>query len=289
MISRRAFLAGGLGAAGLAAAAGCSASSGSSFVPTGSRNAGTETLGTGTIVAGSFVSRYRRADTGWAIVYPPGHVGDHLPVLVALHGRGGNHTSPYAQLHLDGYLADAVAQGLPPFAIASADGGSSSYWHPRTTPDRTDPAGMVIHEFLPLLARHGLRTSRIGLYGWSMGGYGALYLGERLGRRQVAVVVAESPAIWHHSWQSVQGAFDDAEDWRRHSIWRHLANLRGIAMKIDCGQSDGFWPVTRDLRARIHPTPAGGIEPGGHDGEFWESQAPAAIHFAGRHLAAVGH
>jgi S-formylglutathione hydrolase FrmB len=190
----------------------------------------------------------------------------------------------YTGLHLDRYLAEAVTRGLPPFAIASVDGGESSYWHPR---HGTDPAGMVIHEFLPLLGRHGLITSRIGLYGWSMGGYGVLYLAERMRRTRVAVAIAQSPAIWHHSWQSAAGAFDDAEDWRRHDVWRHLAALRGIALKIDCGATDGFWPVTRDLRARIHPTPAGGIEPGGHDETFWTRQAPAAVRFAGHHLADV--
>jgi hypothetical protein len=120
-----------------------------------------------------------------------------------------------------------------------------------------------------------------------MGGYGVLYLAERMRRTRVAVAIAQSPAIWHHSWQSAAGAFDDAEDWRRHDVWRHLAALRGIALKIDCGATDGFWPVTRDLRARIHPTPAGGIEPGGHDETFWTRQAPAAVRFAGHHLADV--
>lgn len=267
VITRRAVLLGGLGAIGLAAA-GCSSY-----------------RVTGTIRTGTFDSRYRGGPTGWAVIRPPGHERGRLPVLVALHARGSDHTGVYAGLHLDRNLADAVARGLPPFAIASVDGGASSYWHPR---HGTDPAGMVIHEFLPLLARQGLITSRIGLYGWSMGGYGALYLAERLRRERVAAVVAESPAIWHHGWQSAAGAFDDAADWRQHDVWPHLAALRGIAVKIDCGAADGFAPVTRDLRARIHPTPAGGIEPGGHDTAFWTSRAPAAIRFVGQHLAASG-
>jgi S-formylglutathione hydrolase FrmB len=266
VITRRAVLLGGLGVLGLAAAS-CSSH-----------------RVTGTIRSGIFDSRYRGGPTGWALIRPPGQERARLPVLVALHGRGSDHTGVYAGLHLDRYLAEAVASGLPPFAIASVDGGESSYWHPRGA---TDPAGMVIHEFLPLLARHGVITSRIGLYGWSMGGYGVLYLAERLRRERVAVLVAESPAIWHHSWQSAPGAFDDAADWRRHDIWPHLAALRGIAVKIDCGAADGFWPVTRDLRAGIRPTPAGGIEPGVHDSAFWTSQAPAAIRFAGQHLADV--
>jgi hypothetical protein len=202
---------------------------------------------------------------------------------VTLHARGSDHTGAYTGLHLDRYLAAAVTGGLPPFAIASVDGGESSYWHPR---QGTDPAGMVIHEFVPLLARHGLITARIGLYGWSMGGYGVLYLAERL-RRTRWRLPSRRARPSGSSRQSAAGAFDDAEDWRRHDVWPHLAALRGIAVKIDCGSTDGFWPATRELRARIHPTPAGGIEPGGHDEAFWTRQAPAALRFAGHHLATI--
>lgn len=274
-------LGGGLAALGLAAA-GCSpARPGTDRHGDPPRADPLVGSGPSTILTGSFDSARLGGAAGWAIVRPPGHTGDRLPVLVALHCRGGNHSSIYRSLHLDQDLAATVRGGTPPFAIASVDGGDASYWHPR---HGTDPAGMVVHEFLPLLAAHNLETSRIGLYGWSMGGYGVLYLAERLGARQVSVAIAESPAIWHHSWQSAAGAFDDAADWNRHDIWPHLDRLRGIAVRIDCGASDGFAPVTRDLRARIHPTPAGGIEPGSHDGEFWNSQAPAALRFAGHHL-----
>ncbi len=219
--------------------------------------------------------------------YPPGHdpgSGARLPVLVFLHTRGGDHGYAFGGgLHLDDYLADAVSHGAAPFAIAAADGGDHEYWHPRRG---TDPAGMIVHEFLPLLARQGLAVDRIGLLGASMGGYGALYLAERLGPRRVAVMVAESPAIWHEAGQTVEGAFDDAADFARHTIFgsRHLARLHGIALRIDCGDGDGFAPITRDLRSLLHPTPAGGIEPGGHDGDFWRSQAPAQLRFVARHL-----
>jgi dienelactone hydrolase len=240
----------------------------------------------GALVSGSFVSAKRGGvETGWSIAYPPGHdPGAALPVLVALHERGGNHTKPFGgSLHLDRFLAQAVRDGARPYAIAAADGGDHDYWHPRRG---TDPAGMIVDEFLPLLARHGLRTDRIGLFGWSMGGYGVLYLAGVLRAQRVAVGVAESPAIWQHSFQSVAGAFDDAEDFDRHAIFGRLNRLRGIPLRIDCGASDGFAPVTRVLRARLSPTPAGGIEPGGHDEDYWRSQAPAQLRFVGRHIAA---
>jgi enterochelin esterase-like enzyme len=236
----------------------------------------------GTWRTGTFVSRRRGgARTGWAILYPPGHDGARLPVLVALHGRGGHYGDAYASLHLDEVLADAVAHGTPPFAIASVDGGDHEYWHPR---QGTDPAGMVLREFLPLLVGNGLDVRRVGLIGWSMGGYGALYLAGALGAAGCAVAVAESPAIWHHSWQSAEGAFDNAEDYDRHAIFGHLDRLTGIPLRIDCGDGDGFAPVTRDLRAALSPTPAGGIEPGGHDAAYWRRQAPAQLRFVGRHL-----
>jgi hypothetical protein len=236
----------------------------------------------GTWSHGSFVSARRGgARTGWAILYPPGHDKARLSVLIALHGRGGDHTDAYRSLHLDQYLADAVRHGVAPFAIASVDGGDHDYWHPRR---EADPAGMVIHEFLPLLAAHGLQTQRVGLLGWSMGGYAALYLAGLLRAERCAVMVAESPAIWHHSWQSVEGAFDDAADFGRHRIFGRQALLRGIPLRIDCGAEDGFAPVTRDLRASINPTPAGGIEPGGHNASYWRSQAPVQLAFVGRHL-----
>ena len=238
----------------------------------------------GPVHSGSFVSARRGGlATGWSVAYSPGHDGGRLPVLVVLHGRGSSHADAFgASLHLDRFLAAAVHDGGAPFAIASVDGGDHSYWHPRRG---GDAAGMVVDEFLPLLAARGLATDRIGLLGWSMGGYGALYLAQTLGAARVAVAVAESPALWHHSYQSAAGAFDDAADFDSHDVFAHLPRLNGIALRVDCGDRDGFAPITRDLRAALSPQPAGGIETGSHDASFWRSQAAAQLAFAGDNLA----
>ena len=58
---------------------------------------------------------------------------------------------------------------------------------------------MVVDELLPLLAGRGVAAGpedRIGLLGWSMGGYGVLHLGGLLGAERVAAVCAVSPALW---------------------------------------------------------------------------------------------
>jgi len=245
---------------------------------------GVPRIAPGPVHSGSFVSARRGGvATGWSVAIPPGQDGIRLPVLVVLHGRGSNHRDAFGDgLHLDRFLAAAVHAGGPPFAIAGVDGGDHSYWHPRRD---GDAAGMVVDEFLPLLAARGLTTDRIGLLGWSMGGYGALYLAQTLGAARVAVAVAESPALWHHSYQSAAGAFDDAADFDAHDVLARLARLRGIALRVDCGDRDGFAPIARDLRAALSPRPEGGIEPGAHDATFWRSQAAAQLAFVGAHLA----
>jgi predicted alpha/beta superfamily hydrolase len=55
---------------------------------------------------------------------------------------------------------------------------------------------MVMDEFPMILASHGLDTSRMGLIGRSMGGYGALHIGGLSGSSRFRAVIAESPAIW---------------------------------------------------------------------------------------------
>ena len=184
--------------------------------------------------------------------------------------------------NLDDYLADAVSHGAAPFAIAAADGGDHEYWHPRRG---TDPAGMIVHEFLPLLARQGLAVDRIGLLGASMGGYGALYLAERLGPRRVAVMVAESPAIWHGPAR------------RSRAPSTTLPTSRGTRSSEPAPGPPARDRAAHRLRRRRRvrpdhprralaaaPAPAGGVEPGGHDGDFWRSQAPAQLGFVARHL-----
>lgn len=275
-ISRRTLLA---GAAGVTVTAALGALAfGRNHLPSGVPDVTVDAL-----TSGSFVSAKRGGvRTGWSLSVPPGDHRRPLPVLVALHGRSEDHTTAFGGgLHLDRFLADAMRDGTPPFAIASVDGGDHSYWHPRHD---GDTAGMVVDEFLPVLSAHGVDVSRLGLLGWSMGGYGALYLAGRLSAARCTVAIAESPAIWHEAGQSADGAFDDAADFDAHSIFGHLSALKNIPLRIDCGASDGFAPVTRDLRAALSPTPAGGIESGNHDKSYWRSQAAAQLRFAGAHL-----
>jgi pimeloyl-ACP methyl ester carboxylesterase len=240
----------------------------------------------GPVVSGSFSSAARGGvDVGWTVAYPPGSArGDHLPVCIALHGRGGSHSWPFDNLSLQYFLADAVTNGgVPAFVVATVDGGSATNWHPRA--DGDDPQAMVVNEFLPLLRRRGLSVERIGLWGWSLGGYGALLLASKLGASRVAAVVAASPALWRSFDETEPDVFDDAADFARNDVFTREGELAGIPLRIDVGDNDPFAPAVTEFRSQLSPTPAGGVTSGFHDDAFWMRVAPAEIEFLGTNLA----
>jgi enterochelin esterase-like enzyme len=220
---------------------------------------------------------------GWAVAYPPGASdGTRLPVLLVLHGRGGDHSTAFGDgLGLDRFLADAVTRGGPAFAIAGVD-GSDTDWH-AGRPAR-DAGAMVTDEFVPLLGGLSLDVARVDFLAWSMGGYGSMLLASRLGPSHVAAVAAESPAIWESANQTAPGAFDGPADYEAHTVLRRQAQLARIPLRIDCGTGDPFYRSTKDFVPTLTPRPAGGFQPGGHDLRYWRRMAPAQLAFVGRHL-----
>lgn len=132
----------------------------------------------GRSVSGSFSSRARHRRVGYAIAWPPGaEPGTPLPLIVMLHGDGANHTNALTGMTPGEAVALVIdGQPLPPMAMVTVDGGGG-YWNPH--PD-DDPMKMVVSELVPLYQRMNLGRSpqKIGTMGISMGGYGALLLGE---------------------------------------------------------------------------------------------------------------
>jgi len=230
------------------------------------------TLPAPTMVSGSFVSAARGGvTTNWAIARPPGQTRPLRPVI-ALHGKGSDAATVMAGGVEQG-LAQAVEAGLPPFAVVAVDGGGS-YWHKRASGD--DAGAMVLNELIPMLPGQGLDTSRVAFLGWSMGGYGALLLGGRLGSARTAAICAVSPALWLSSGAAAPGAFDGPDDFAANSVFGMPA-LGSIPIRVDCGDSDPFYAATKQFIAQLPAPPAGGFSPGGHDGGFWSSQLPAEL------------
>jgi hypothetical protein len=234
------------------------------------------------MVSGAFTSAHMGGTrVGWTIAHPRGRALAGLPVVVGLDGRGGVHRRTLDELHHGEGLAGGEASGVPPFAIASVDGGDHGYWHRRA--DGTDAGGMVAHEFLPLLRGPGLDVGRLGLFGWSMGGYGALLLtGERTVRPRAVAV--SSPALFTSAGATAPGAFDEAGDFDRHDVYADPGRLDGVPLMVDCGRSDPFYAATRSYTARVRPAPRTSFGAGGHDASYWRSVAPAQLRFLARHL-----
>jgi pimeloyl-ACP methyl ester carboxylesterase len=231
-------------------------------------------------VTGSFRSARRRRQVDFAISYPPGYRdGARLPVCLALHGYGSNCRDAVST----GNYPELIAGGTTPFALAGVDGGGA-YWHPHAA---DDPLGMLVDEFLPLLAARGLDTSRVAVCGWSMGGYGALVCGLTYPGRFRAIV-ATSPAIFH-SFEDARhvnpGAYDTPDEWHAYDVSARAKEFAGMPVRIAIGASDPFADAVRTLRDRL-PDPSVVQMPAGcHDGRLWTYVAPGQIQTIGTALA----
>jgi enterochelin esterase-like enzyme len=242
----------------------------------------------GPIESGTFESFGRRTTVGYSVIYPHGFgPAAELPVVLVLHGRGGDHTSAVKDLGIDRYLTAAVQSGTPPFALATVDGGRDTYWHRRAGGE--DPGFMLDQEFLPLLAERGLNTERYGLLGWSMGGYGALlwvalhYWQRRVRPSTQAVAVgALSPALWRRFEDATPGAFDDARDFEESQVFGRRSGFRDVAVRIDCGRDDPFAEAAAELRAELGA--AGGNQLGAHTAGYWRRMLPDQLRFLGGHV-----
>jgi enterochelin esterase-like enzyme len=241
----------------------------------------------GPSLSGTFRSAARRRPVGYTIAYPPGHhPGDELPLVVMLHGYGGNHADALAGMSPAQALAlRPGGRPLPPVAMVTVDGGNG-YWNPHPG---DDPMAMVTGELIPRCQRLGLGAGpaagraprRIAVMGISMGGYGALLLAEKY-PRLFAAVAAISPAIWTSYPQARSanpGAYASAAAFAAADAVTHAAALRGRPVRVASGYADPFLPGVKALAREL---PAGAVVsfgPGCHDGSFFAAQQPPSLAF----------
>ena len=242
---------------------------------------------TGPSISGRFFSRARNRNVGYTIAYPPGYrAGQQLPLVVVLHGFGGNHVSALSGITLAQALALKTGATRPtPMALVAADGGGG-YWnaHPGD-----DPMAMLVDELIPLCQRAGLGRlpQQIGALGISMGGYGALLLAEKQ-PRLIRAVAAISPAIWtsySEANAANAGAYASAADFTDDDVVTHTAALAATPVRVASGVDDPFHPGVLALVKALPAAAVVEISKGCHDGAFFSSQQPESLSFLARHLS----
>lgn len=285
MLSRRTALLAGLGGLGGLAATAC----GADTVPQ-SRMPAVPDVAPGPVVLGEFTSQRRLGErVRWGLTRPPG-VSGPLPLVVALHGHGGGVGHLFGpDLSLPRYVAAAVADGVAPFALVVANGGNG-FWHER--PDGEDGGAMVVDELLPLIAsRTDLEVlagpeDRLGLLGWSMGGYGVLHLAPALGADRVAAVCASSPGLYTDPAAAHPDGFADPAEYERFSVMDRQDELAGIPVRVSCGTRDYFFDA---VRTYVEGFPADAdltvdFGPGAHELAFTRRSLPDDLAFVATRL-----
>lgn len=125
----------------------------------------------------SHVSEARGAQVDLFTAVPAGHgTGEGLPVCLVLHGASAT-AADLEGFGLPRFLTAAVREGVPPFVLVGTDGGRKM-WRSSGRDDPDDPQRMLIEEVPVWLAERSFDWDRRAAWGWSMGGAGALLLGE---------------------------------------------------------------------------------------------------------------
>jgi enterochelin esterase-like enzyme len=241
----------------------------------------------GPSTSGTFFSSARRRSVGYSIAYPPGHgQGSPLPLVIMLHGFGGNHRTALASMT----PAQAVAlrvngRPLAPMAMVTVDGGGG-YWTPHPG---DDPMGMVIDELIPMCRGMGLGRppQAIGTMGISMGGYGALLLAEKY-PELIRAVAAISPAVWtsyDEARTANAGAYSSAASFRANDAVTHAGALDGRPVRVASGDDDPFHSGVEALAQALPSDAVVTFSHGCHTGPFFTAQEPPSLAFLARHLA----
>jgi S-formylglutathione hydrolase FrmB len=253
----------------------------------------TEPPGVATQAAGAEVVRFTLsseevgAELSTSVIVPEGAGDRARPLLVFLHGLGGDDRSFTA----DPALLDALAELGPRAPVVAFPDGGTSFWYDRPSGDWGD---YVVREVIPEVARRaGADPRRVAIGGISMGGFGAYQLGMEHPNRFCGVG-GHSPALWLSFEESSDfpEAFDDAGAFAENDLIGTAQEDPGpfgeTPVWADTGSEDWFLPGFRAFRAALE---AGDTDltarewPGGHDLAYWDSHWDSYLRFYARTLA----
>jgi S-formylglutathione hydrolase FrmB len=216
------------------------------------------------------------------VVLPPGadESGRRLPMLVFLHGRGGDQGSE----QVDQFFAALAKLGGRAPIVAFPYGGDHSYWHNRADGNW---GNYVVDEVIPQVAqRYDANPHRVAIGGISMGGFGAFDLALHFPGRFCAVG-GHGPALWQTGGETAPGAFDDAEDFDRNNVigaaTANPAPFTSQPVWLDAGAQDPFQPGDQAFADELRNDGADATikldRPGGHDSDYWNAHWSEYLRF----------
>lgn len=220
------------------------------------------------------------------VVLPTGDVTGR-PLLVFLTGKNQDP----AQIGGDAMRAAVGRLGAraPVVLLPANDGGS--YWHDRRSGRWQE---YVLDEAIPAaVRRYRLDGSRVAIGGISMGGAGAFGIAAS-GERPFCAVGGHSAAFWPSGDVSAPGAYDDAEDFRRHAPMPRIVAGDvdyGVPLWIDAGRDDPFADADRRVADALRErgeTVTARFPAGEHDGAYWRTHIAEYLAFYADALARCG-
>lgn len=209
------------------------------------------------------------------------------PAIYLLHGYGGN-----AKTWI------GIKPNLPQIAdekgiiFVCPDGKNSWYWDSPLNPSYRYET-FVSSELVKYIDKHyktiADRKGR-AITGLSMGGHGAMWNAVRhkdtfgaAGSTSGGMDIRPFPKNWEMSRQL--GEYDsNKEVWDNHTVITQVDSLNNddLAIIIDCGESDFFLNVNKDLHNRLLEKKINHdfiTRPGAHNGTYWENSIDYQILF----------
>ena len=148
---------------------------------------------------------------------------------------------------------------------------------------RRRPAGDDRRRVPSAVEAKGLSTDRVGLWGWSLGGYGALLLATELPHRQLGPVVATHRRYGRPP-RTPLPTSSTTQLTSPRTVFDRVDELAHVQLRIDIGDNDSFTPNVEPFIAALPASDRRG-DRGFHDAAYWMRAAPDEIDFIGRRLA----
>ncbi|SHG58577.1 alpha/beta hydrolase [Pedobacter caeni] len=213
----------------------------------------------------------------------------HYPTVYLLHGYTGD---ARRTLKLDIPDLKAQADALQ-MIIVLADGGYGSWYFDSPVDESIRYESFITKELVQFADKNyptiADRTKR-AIYGWSMGGHGALYLAIRHkelygAAGSICGAVDFRAATKGYDIEKCLGDYAGHEkSWEEHTVNYNVATLKNQELKliIDCGLQDPLLEVNRTLHKKLTDLKIDHdyIErPGVHDNTYWSKASAFQLLF----------